>query len=335
MIKSCRRAAAAFATAAIIAAPCHSFAAPAPAAKSELPSSSGLDAKVFSSRTVAVGGVRLHYVRGGPAGAPTLVIVPGWPQSWYAFRRIMPALAEHYDLIVFDPPGLGDSDPSTNGYSTDSIARTLRDAVKRLGVKDGYTLIGHDVGAWISYAYAQAFSGEVGRLVLLDAAIPGVPKAQAFGVDRAANYFQFYFNAVPGLPETLTRGREEAFLRWFFDNKTQVRSAISEDDLAEYLRSYRQPERMSAGFEYYRAVPTDLRQNAATVAQPLPMPILALGASKGTGDGLLKAMTAIGSPLVEGGVLENCGHYVAEECPAPLTARLLGFLSSTSQKNTR
>lgn len=332
MMTSCRRAAAIFAAAAMIWTAGQAFAA-ASTPESAFPGSSGLDARAFSSRTVEVDGTRLHYVRGGPAGAPTLVMLPGWPQSWYAFRRVMPALAERYDVIVFDPPGLGDSDLATTGYDTGSIARTMRDAVKRLGVEEGYTLVGHDVGAWISYAYAQAFGDEVGRLVLLDAAIPGVPTPQAFGVDKAANYFQFYFNAVPGLPEELTRGREEMFLRWFFDNKTQVRSAISDEDLEEYLRSYRQPQRMTAGFEYYRAVPTDIRQNTGTVARPLKMPVLALGASKGTGDGLLKAMTAVGSPLVEGGALEGCGHYVAEECPGRLTERLLSFFSSTSARN--
>jgi len=335
MMTSFRRAITVIAAAAFMGAIGQPSATAAQTADPLFPGASGLDARTFSSRTVEVDGSRLHYVRGGPAGAPTLVMLPGWPQSWYAFRRVMPALAERYDVIVFDPPGLGDSDLATTGYDTGSVARTIRNAVKRIGVGDQYTLVGHDVGAWISYAYAQAYSNEVGRLVLLDAAIPGVPTPQAFGIDKAANYFQFYFNAVPGLPEELTRGREEVFLRWFFDNKTEVRSAISEEDLTEYLRSYRQPDRMTAGFEYYRAVPTDILQNAETTRKPLQMPILALGASKGTGDGLLKAMAAIGSPHVEGGAIENCGHYVAEECPGPLTERLTSFLSSTSPQNAQ
>ncbi|MFN6980881.1 MAG: alpha/beta fold hydrolase [Brevundimonas sp.] len=88
---------------------------------------------------------------------------------------------------------------------------------------------------------------------------------------------------------------------------------------------------MAAGFEYYRAVPTNIVQNADAAAHPLTMPILALGGSKATGDGLLRALVATGSPGVEGGTLEGCGHYFAEECPEVLTERLLAFLTGDDE----
>src|SRR6185295_19497988 len=97
--------------------------------------------KVFTHRTAAVRGIGLHYVEGG-RGAPML-LVPGWPQSWYAWRYVMPALAENYRVFAIDPPGLGESGKPER-YDTATIAGYVDGFLDALGL-DSVDFAGHDI----------------------------------------------------------------------------------------------------------------------------------------------------------------------------------------------
>ena len=304
------------------------LAAPAPLSAQEtappIPATSGIDADVFTPGMAQAGPIRLHYVRGGPEDAQTLVLLPGWPETWYAWRKMMPELAETYDVIAFDPPGLGASDMAVEGYDTGTVARRVHQALAGLGVEEPHHLVAHDVGTWIAYSYAAAYPDAVDRMVLMDAAVPGLNLQEAFTLENAPRLFQFFFNAVEDLPETLTTGREEAFLGFFFDSKSLVAGAIDEEDRAVYLDTYTQPDRMTAGFEYYRAVPTNAQVNAGAA---FAMPILALGAESGVKGGLARALRDGPAPQAVGGEVAGCGHYMPEECPAVLLERMEAFFA--------
>ena len=298
---------------------------PPKAQPSNGPGQSGADRGAFAHGTLEAGGVRLHYVEAGPRDGAAVVLVPGWPETWYAWRRVMPLLASAgRRAIAFDPPGLGESAflPQGQGYDTGRIADVLRAGLHALAL-ERVDLVGHDVGCWIAYAYATRHPDAVRRLVLLEAALPGVTPDAAFALANAPKVFQFYLNAIPELPELLTRGKERAFLAWLFRAKAANPDAIGPADLDEYMRSYGDPARMSAGFSYYRAVPADVAQNRA--APSLPMPILALGGEKGVGTALRDALRGHAEHLV-GGMVEGYGHYLPEECPEELTRRILAFL---------
>ena len=111
-----------------------------------------VDTTELSHRYLRVEGQRIHCVVAG-SGEPVL-LVPGWPQTWYAWRHVMQALAaQGFMAIAVDPPGLGDSDRPEQGYDTGSVARTLHQVMAQLGF-NRYHLVGHDVGMWIAYALA-------------------------------------------------------------------------------------------------------------------------------------------------------------------------------------
>lgn len=287
------------------------------------------DAKAFGKQfrhgTVKVRGTKMHYVTGGK-GEP-LVLVGGWPESWYAWRKVMPALAQERRVIAFDLPGQGDSGFATS-YDTQTIAAYLHEALAQLGVTQ-HVLVGHDVGAWLAYAYAAEFRDATKKLVLMDAAIPGVAPDQAFMLNEVTHnkIFQFFWHAVPELPEEMTAGRERQYLAWFFKAKAAKPEAISAADLAEYARVYSQPGYMKAGFDYYRAFFTDHEQNRRSMEIKLAMPVLTIGGdiSKATGDTMLKAMQGA-AMNVSGGSLTGCGHYLPEECPQEVTQQILDFL---------
>ncbi len=205
----------------------------------ETPASSrsvnGLDG--FEHRFETVGGVRLHYVIGGHAGGEVVVLLAGFPESWFAWRKLMPSLATAYRIIAPDLPGQGDSDRPLGGYDTQTLATTVHGLLRQLGI-GRYSLVSHDVGAWVAYPYAALFGDEVQRLVLMDAGIPGItlPEALPTAPDRAWRTWHFAFHAIPDLPETLIAGREREYLDWFLRRKTADPETFSDADIAEYLR---------------------------------------------------------------------------------------------------
>lgn len=279
--------------------------------------------KVFTHRRTTVRNSELHYVEGG-RGAPVL-LVPGWPQSWYAWRYVMPALAESYRVIAIDPPGLGESGRPAS-YDTANIALcidALLDALKL----DGVDFIGHDIGAWIGYAYAARCTRKVRRLVLIDAAIPGIAPADAYALtpERVSKTWHFYFNALPELPEALVAGRERMFLSWLFRARSANAAAIDAAALAEYTRVYSTPGAMQSGFEYYRAIFDSIAQNRETAAKKLSIPVLAIGGAQWLGPLMQKMVEPVAEKL-RTEIISDSGHFVPEEAPETVIRLLREFL---------
>lgn len=279
----------------------------------------------FRSRRYAVNGIELHAVTGGHG--PALVLLAGWPETWYAWRLVMPALATRFSVIAPDLRGQGDSDRPPSGYDTQTLAADVHALVHQLGHRTIF-LAGHDVGAWVAYAYAAAYREEVRRLALLDAAIPGIMPMQAFTLQRNSKTWQFFFHAVPDVPEMLTAGREREYLGWFFRTKAARPDAIPASVVDLYARAYSVPGGMKAGFAYYRAVFDDIDQNTISKKTPLAMPVLALGGDHAVGDALRHAMTNAASD-VSGGAIPNCGHYIPEEAPQELVRRFDAFFGGS------
>lgn len=270
-----------------------------------------------------------HGLRAFTGGAgSTVVLLPGWPETAEAYSEVFPLLAEHHRVLAIDPPGLGESAPSARGYDTAAISRMLADAVGNT-VDEPLHLVGHDVGAWIAYAWAAQFPERLRSLSLLDAAVPGLAKPQTFPLPYEVNVklWQFSFNSLPDLPEILTQGRERELLDWLFERKSEHPERISPARRNRYLECYSRPGGMSQGFAYYRSFARSAQQNLAFSENKLPMPVLALAGKSATGDNLRRSMEAL-AVRVDGGVIEDCGHYVMEEQPEQVAGRLLAFFTA-------
>jgi microsomal epoxide hydrolase len=280
----------------------------------------------FEHRFETVDGIRLHYVLGGNPDGETIVLVAGFPESWYAWRKLMPMLGERYRVIAPDLPGQGDSDRPLDGYDTQSLATRLHALLARLGVQR-YHLVAHDVGAWVAWPYAALFGDEVQRLVLMDAGIPGItlPDALPVAPERAWRTWHFAFHAVADLPEVLIDGKEREYLDWFLRRKTANPQAFSDADIDEYLRVFKKEGGLRAGLAYYRAAAESARQNRELGAQrKLRMPVLALSADQGS----IPDMAAPLRPYADdvyGVTIAHCGHFLAEEQPAAVAQELIRF----------
>ena len=220
-------------------------------------------------------GLGYHVVEGGEG--PALILLAGFPQSWYAWRRVMPLLAPHFRVYAVDLPGQGDSDKPLDGYDTRTAGERLRALFHMLGLTR-YALAGHDIGAWIAYPYAARHADEVERVVLLDANIPGVTLKPAIelGPDNWKSW-HFLFNSVPDLPEALLQGRERILIEWFFSRKTANKPGVfSAADIDEYERVYQTLGGLRGMLGYYRAAHQDALQNRELRDAPLTVPVLAL-----------------------------------------------------------
>jgi pimeloyl-ACP methyl ester carboxylesterase len=288
---------------------------------------------IFRHGTALVNGVRLHYVEGGQ-GAPILLL-PGWPQSWYAWRYVMPQLVQAgYRVIALDPRGMGDSERPVSGYDMQTVASEVHEFVEALGLlADGpIDVVGHDVGAWIGYAYAAGWPAEVKRLAVFDSALPGITPPPPSGVpSEEANVktWHFAFNRLPDLPEILLQGREREFLTWLFRAKSVHGWAIGVADLDEYVRVNSIPGALRAALSYYRHQFSQqgLAESRQRAERKLSIPVLAFGAQQGIGSLLIETMRLVADD-VRGGVLNDCGHYMPEEAPRTVARLILEFVKA-------
>ncbi len=282
----------------------------------------------FTSRFKTINGVHMHYVIGG-TGAP-VVLLHGYGSTWYEWRDVMPALAQRHTVIVPDLPGLGDSGISTAGYDGATIASDLYRLVQSLTATP-VDLVAHDIGVWVAYPYAAAHPHAVRRLVLMEAPIPdkSLYTFPAFTPQGEGVGWHFGFFSSRAIPEELIGDHTRVWLAWFYRehaDPANYRAAFPPATIDEYTRHYAVPASLHASFEYYRAMNTDIAQNAMSARTKLPMPVLALGADHSLG-GFEEQQLRGYATDVRGGVVLHSGHWIPEEQPTDLARRLLAFLA--------
>jgi pimeloyl-ACP methyl ester carboxylesterase len=260
----------------------------------------------------------------GGQGDP-VVLLHGYPETSYAWRKVMPELAEHYTVIAPDLRGLGDSDKPASGYDKRTVAEDIYQLIKSLGFERIF-LVGQDYGGSTAYVFAAEHPETVRRLVVIECASAGLIKDDVIPLVPGGGMWHRSFHLVPDLPESLIEGRERLYLSWFYQHYSRTVGAISEADIDEYVRSYAAPGGMHAGFEYYRTYFDDTERGREYVKTKLKMPVLAIGADSLYGAAVEKYMQTAALD-VRGAIVENCGHFVSEEQPEALLNLLLPFFA--------
>ena len=256
---------------------------------------------------------------------PGMVLVHGYPQTGHMWRKVMPALAERFTVVAPDLRGYGDSDRPASGYDKRTMAGDIAELIGALELAP-VVFVGHDRGARVGHRFALDHPSLLTHLVLLDIA-PTYDVFERIDQRSARRVWHWFFHQVPDLPEALTAGREEIYLRHCYKAWAHNPSAIEEEAVQEYLRCFRQPGAMRAGFEDYRAGATiDLEHDAADRGKKVAAPTLVLwGASRTSQSADMLGVWKARCERVEGYAVPECGHFVPEEQPAAVIDAILKF----------
>jgi pimeloyl-ACP methyl ester carboxylesterase len=272
-----------------------------------------------SSRTAKVDGITLHYFTAG-SGKP-LIFIHGYAQSAHMWSKIMPQFAERFQVIAPDLPGFGESEIPASGLDMKTAATRIHALALALGVQKA-SVVGHDIGLMVAYAYAAMHPTEVERLVLMDAFLPGIGQWESFY--RDPQLWHFFFNGPT--PEALVKGRERTYFEHFWNDFAADKArSLSQADRALYTTDYARTGRMRAGWAYFAAFPQTARDFAELGKTRLTLPVLVIAGEKAGGDFLGRQVKLI-APHATEVVLKSTGHWVLDENPKETTEALERFL---------
>ncbi|TQI74010.1 pimeloyl-ACP methyl ester carboxylesterase [Bosea sp. AK1] len=268
--------------------------------------------------------MRFAYTRVGQ-GTPILLL-HGWPQTSFAWRKIMPLLCNEHDVIAPDLPGFGYSSKPDSGFDKKTVSARLREFVQSLGLSR-IAIAGHDLGGHVAFAYAAQWPDEVSHLVFIESSLPAFGQEAGMDVARGGSW-HFGFNMAGDISEELVRGREFLFVDHFMRREKVGlfdANAVGSSEIEHYAQALARPGALRSSFSYYRTIPIDREDNRAWGQTPLQMPVLAVGADWGYGDASSRTIRQVASN-VEDVLIERCGHYPPEERPHELAAAIKQFL---------
>ncbi|MEU7874609.1 alpha/beta hydrolase [Dactylosporangium sp. NPDC049140] len=272
-----------------------------------------------------VNGTTLHYVAAGTTGSPIL-LVHGFPETWWAFHKLIPLLATGHRVFAVDLRGFGDSDNQPGEYGSTASAEDLHQLIAHLDAGPVH-LTGQDISGGTVFRLAATQPQDVLSLTAIEMGLAG------FGLEGLADVthggaWHIGVLAAPGIPEMLLAGREREFLgQYAFPAMTTVPGAVTATDIEEFARAYARPDGWRGAIGLYQSM---LREGAEirTLAETrgLRMPVLAVGA--GGGAFTAGTMSRATSADVSAVSLDGVGHYAAMEAPEALAKAILGFTGS-------
>jgi len=273
----------------------------------------------FEKRFAEVNGVRLHYLIGGKGSA--VVLLHGYTQTGHMWRPLMSVLGERHMVIVPDLRGAGDSSRPQGGYDKKNMAADVHALISSLGT-DRVTIVGHDIGLMVAYAYAAQFPQATERVVLMDAFLPGIGDWKNVWLMRDLWHFHFYGE----VPLALVKDRERTYFEHFWnDFAADKTKSVPEADRRLYATAYARDDGMRAGFEYFKAFEQDAKDFAAFSSRKLDMPFLVLTGEKASGTFLIDQAKLVASN-VTGTVVPGSGHWLMEEAPQVVVPAIVDFL---------
>ncbi|MCU1526395.1 MAG: alpha/beta hydrolase [Frondihabitans sp.] len=269
-----------------------------------------------------INNTRLHYVSAGSTGSPIL-LVHGWPETWWAFRALIPLLAATHRVIAVDLRGFGDSSAAEANYDQATSAEDLHHLVSHLNLRPAH-LLGQDISGGVAFRFASTHPDDVLSLTAVETTLAGFGLESLADVNHGGSWHVGLLGA-PGIPEMLLPGHERTLLAdWAYPLMTATATAISAGDIDEFVRTYSRPNAWRGAAGLYQALfADDGATKARAQSHPLTMPIL-------TVDGPGYPFTEqTFRQVAKGGVtavrLEGVGHLIAQEAPEPLAAAILKF----------
>ncbi|MFJ8098283.1 alpha/beta fold hydrolase [Streptomyces griseofuscus] len=276
----------------------------------------------FTSEYAEVNGVRLHYVSGGQ-GDP-LFLLPGWPETWWEYRKVMPALAQRFRVVAVDIRGMGGSSRPDSGYEKKSMAADIRALAEHLG-HERINIAGHGIGAMVAFAHAANHEAHTERLAIINTThiddsyqeFRLMPKPEEPGPHR----WWLAFNIVPGFPEKVLAGRYRIMVDYMLGLSLVNPDAVLPEDREVYARAYDTPEAIRSSQAWFQAYQQDIDDFRGYGKLSVPVLGLAYG---GFYDYMRRVLPTCGSDVrvIE---VKDTRNYMVEEQPETVAAELTKF----------
>jgi pimeloyl-ACP methyl ester carboxylesterase len=292
-----------------------------------------------------VGEVNMHYVTAGDPGAVPVLLVHGFPRSWYEWRHVIPLLADSHYVIAPDLRGSGDSSKPAGGFDKRTMSHDLVRLLDLLGIGRPH-VVGRDWGAATALAVALHWQ-RARTLTFMENLVPGFGYEQAVlqypGLSpsapapadpgalarKAASVGHVIFHITPDLPEFLIAGREREYFGTFMTSIAANTAAIDAACIDECARCLSMPGALRATLGYTRAYFTDADDNRKAVAErgKLAIPVLAMGGEYSLGTRTAATLERV-AESIEADAVPGAGHWVADEAPQWLADRLIRFFTA-------
>lgn len=287
--------------------------------------------------------IRIHYVEAQPPLGQqkkgTILLIHGFPETSYQFRHVMAPLAQAgYQVIAPDKTGHGfSSKPIGNIHQQDpftkkSLAADLHELVtQHIGVKDKIHLVGHDIGGMVAHAYVCQFPEDVATVNWGECPLPGSTVYERDKHSRTLWHFDFQSHH-PDLAVALVQGKEKIYLKHFYDRLTQNQDAFPPDVVDFYVTQFSAPDALRCACLTYRAFEADADQNRqwrkeSGKVKGIRCMVLSGGSSLFVNEGEDMAREFYEDVTV--GVVQDAGHYLAEENPEGFASEVLRFIEAT------
>ena len=272
---------------------------------------------------VRIGNRDVHYVSAGTGGSPIL-LVHGFPETWWTFHKVMPLLAASHRVFAIDLPGIGDSSNGEGAYDSATVAELLHALIAGLAVGPVH-ITGQDISGSTVFRLASTHPDDLLSLTAIETGLPGFGWEALADVGRGGAWY-IGLLASPGMTELFLAGRERDFLTAIaFPALTAVAGSTTDADVDEFVRTYSRPHGFRGASGLYRSLVTEgdeIRRLAET--SPVTMPVLAIGAG---GHGFTSStMTRAVGGEVTSVLLPGVGHYPALEAPERLSQAVLAFI---------
>jgi len=289
-----------------------------------------MTAPAVDHHTAQLNGIKIHWVTAG--SGPPVYLLHGFPETWFAWRKQIAALAESFTVVAPDLRGYGATDKPVSGYDKRTMANDVIALMDHLG-HDRIALVGHDRGARVATRLAKDHASRIDRLVVMENIPTRISGENATNPKmQAAGWFLQFFN-VPDLPEALIAGKERELLSFFYRTWSYNPDMLTPEEIDVYVREYERPGSVRGFCSDYRARGVDIAQDIEDKDVLIGCPVLSIWGvdSEAVGQAFdVKAVWQTMATDLTTLAIDRCGHLCQEEQPEIVNESLTAFLSTWS-----
>lgn len=279
---------------------------------------------------IEVNGIKLHVAKKG-AGDKLVVLLHGWPEFWYTWRKQIDFLSEKYTVVAPDLRGfnLSDKPKGAENYTSDIVAKDIAELISKLGFQKAF-IVGHDWGGAVAWTFATLYPELTEKLAVLNCPHPKIMSDFLRGnfAQIRKSWYMFFFQ-LPWLPERFVGSNLLVFFKKAIRAQLHDRKSFTDEDVSAFVTAYEQKGALTGSINYYRALRYSFSK-LKIYQQKIKAPVLLIW---GENDMFLgKEMTEKTANFVENSYefkpIPNCSHWVQNDCPNEVNAYLLEFFKA-------